>query len=213
MKAKILSSLYGTSCREVISVNYRLLQFLSLFIRCPMSVFNDTFRNLKASTWLAGGCASFMLIFAHAMRDFHKHPKICCIYFLFLHGKLIYIGKTVDLRSRMFSHGLKYLHDSMRYICCLPEKLDEYEKRLIKILKPITNNHYNKRNPNRAKVPYKAPKWAIYYDRLLSVENHLKSGDHVGLARVRTYQMEKKFKYYYRTYGYKGTILDTTIPL
>jgi len=149
------------------------------------------------------------------MRRFHRHPKICCIYFLFLKGKLIYIGQTKDLRARMTSHAFNYRHDSIRYIKCRPEKLEEYEKRLIKILKPLANGSYNTGNPNRIKLPYIDPKWAYHYDRFLMYSEVLDTGDHPWSKNTLKYRLlshKKKFQYYYKAHSYKGTFLDTTIP-
>lgn len=148
------------------------------------------------------------------MRDFHKHPKICCIYFLFLKGKLIYIGQTVDLRNRMCSHAFDYLYDSLRYICCQPDKLEEYEKRLIKILKPLANRTYNTANPNRIKIPYRVPKWAHHYNRILSFSDAIKTGNHPWRTSTLGWLLKEaktKFRYYYKAHGYKGTFMDTTI--
>lgn len=157
-------------------------------------------------------CKAFLMIFRSQMRRFHLYPKISCVYFLFLRGKLIYIGQTVDLRSRMMKHNYGYLADSLRYIPCRAEKLEEYEKRLIKILKPLSNQQYNK--PNYIKIPYKVPKWAHFYDRMMSFNEAIETGNHPWdkcSLKNHLHEAKKKFKYYYKTYGYKGTFLDTTI--
>lgn len=148
------------------------------------------------------------------MRRFLTYPKICCIYFLFTRGKLIYIGQTTDLRNRMLSHTFNYLHDSIRYIRCRPEKLEEYEKRLIKILKPLANQAFNTANASRVTLPYKEPKWARHYSRAMIFKEALETGNHpwnkVTLEGYMGYE-NKKFKYYYKAHGYKGTFLDQTI--
>lgn len=148
------------------------------------------------------------------VRHFNTLPKICCIYFLFIRGKLIYIGQTTDLRSRMSGHHFNYIYDSIRYIRCVPTKLKEYEKRLIKILKPLANWEHNFTNPNRIKrLPYRAPKWASHYDRMLIFSEAKKTGNHPwkdGLQWHLNHEKEK-FKYYYKAHGFKGTFLDPTM--
>jgi hypothetical protein len=111
-------------------------------------------------------------------------------------------------------HAFNYLYDSLRYIKCCPGKLEEYEKRLIKILKPLANQQFNTTNPNRITLPYEVPKWAHYYDRILSFTDAIETGDHPWSKATlggHLHTAKKKFKYYYKTHGYKGTFLDTTI--
>jgi len=61
-----------------------------------------------------------------------------CIYFLIKEGKVIYIGQTKDLKTRLHGHKSKK-YDSVRYIVCKPDMLNHYETRWIKKFLPVYN--------------------------------------------------------------------------
>lgn len=149
------------------------------------------------------------------MRNNAVYQKICCVYFLFLRGRLIYIGQTTDLIARMASHDHEHQHDSIRWIVCRREKLEEYEIRLIKILKPLANYAHNACNTSRVKLNYKKPKWLSFYKWIGRYTNALKTGSYRRLdpdtIRWHLKEAKAKFRYYYRTQGYKGTFLDESI--
>jgi len=60
------------------------------------------------------------------------------IYFLFLDKQLVYIGKTTNYPSRVMQHKDKHFN-RMRFIECDTKNLDNYERRLIKLFKPLFN--------------------------------------------------------------------------
>lgn len=62
-----------------------------------------------------------------------------CIYFLFLNGELVYIGKTINLQTRLVTHLRDKVFDSYRYIECPQDRLNHYELRWIKRFKPPLN--------------------------------------------------------------------------
>lgn len=70
------------------------------------------------------------------------------IYFLLQNGIPVYIGKTTKLVDRLFQHkGQLMDYDTLRFIACVPEMLDYYEKRWIKRFNPIENKtHTNREN-------------------------------------------------------------------
>lgn len=62
-----------------------------------------------------------------------------CVYFLMLNKAIIYIGQTVDLNARLVGHRRTKKFDDVRYIECVVDKLNYYEKRLINYFKPVLN--------------------------------------------------------------------------
>ncbi|HMG92370.1 MAG TPA: GIY-YIG nuclease family protein [Chryseolinea sp.] len=144
-------------------------------------------------------------------------PKICCVYFLFLKRQLIYIGQTTDFRKRMSGHEYQYLHDSVRWIECPKDKLEHYEKRLIKILKPLANYQFNRANPVRVKLSYKHPAWIRFYNLMNIYSKALESGRKYGpqnpdTTRYKLKEATREFKSRYKRNGYKGTFLDPLTP-
>jgi hypothetical protein len=80
----------------------------------------------------------------------HQSP---CVYFLRNKGKVVYVGKTINLRSRIASHINDKEFDSLSLIECEKQDMDRLEIEQIELLKPI----YNKKdNPD-----YKKPKQII----------------------------------------------------
>jgi hypothetical protein len=61
-------------------------------------------------------------------------------------GKVIYIGKTTNLLVRIEQYMSAFTFDDVRVIPCDVAKLDQYERRLIRLFKPRCNYHFN---PNR----------------------------------------------------------------
>lgn len=136
---------------------------------------------------------------------------------MFLKGELVYIGQTVNLRSRMFKHPLEFEHDCIRYIKCPKEKLKEYEKRLIKILGPKKNSHHQTPE-NKLKhmfhryYSYKTPYWMYFYESCTLIKAALKHRDFKYQSKedlehdleVKTLQ----FEHFYKKLGYKGTYLE-----
>lgn len=59
-----------------------------------------------------------------------KSVNLTGIYFLFRKGRLIYIGQTTNLHSRLSSHVQKK-YDYVRFIECDESQLNEYETRWI----------------------------------------------------------------------------------
>jgi hypothetical protein len=85
--------------------------------------------------------------------------RICCVYFLFRDGKLIYIGQSIDLHSRLISHLFTTKHfDSFRYIACSPESVVYYERRLIRYFKPMLNIQYSGNKPAEYYAPERPKK-------------------------------------------------------
>jgi hypothetical protein len=83
----------------------------------------------------------------HKVNDvLNTDHMICCVYFLLKKGVVVYIGMTHNLRSRITNHKSSLCHsrwfDSFRFIECDYEIVSDYEKRLIRIFKPIENRHH-----------------------------------------------------------------------
>jgi hypothetical protein len=174
------------------------------------SIMNGCERSAPAS--VADLCRHKTFDYVCFMRK-EERPKICCVYFLFLKKQLIYIGQTVDFRKRMSGHEYQYLHDSVRWIECPKDKLEHYEKRLIKILQPLANYQFNKKNRDRVKLTYKHPIWVNYWNRMNRISKGLESGrKDPDTTRYYLKQATREFKSRYKRQGYKGTFLDPLTP-
>lgn len=68
-----------------------------------------------------------------------KDMRFSGIYFLIKKGKVVYIGKSIDVLCRAFFGGHRIHFDSVRVIKCDPKRLSEYERRLIIIFRPKHN--------------------------------------------------------------------------
>jgi hypothetical protein len=138
--------------------------------------------------------------------------KICCIYFMFLHGSLVYIGQTKDLRKRIEDHNYSFQYDTLRWIECPATKLKEYEKRLIKILKPSWNDHHNTANPLRSldTISFKTPPWIYHLRQIGRLNNELKFNPRCDRReithKISVHQVE--YDYLYRRYGFRNSVLD-----
>lgn len=140
--------------------------------------------------------------------------KISCIYFMFLRGKLIYVGKTTNLHQRMGDHAYYSSHDCLRWIECPANKLSEYEVRCIKLLKPLYNVIFNKENPNKTTpIYFQMPKWWGAKILLEMYEFFIKTGhpeydkdelEHCCLMAKTECDFGR------RKYGYSGTYLEST---
>lgn len=65
------------------------------------------------------------------------------IYFLIRNRKIIYIGQSTDVMRRLREHCQSCWFTKFRVIECDYSRLDEYEKRLIKLFKPPLNTQHN----------------------------------------------------------------------
>lgn len=86
----------------------------------------------------------------HTIRDFHDAPSLCGVYQYWKDGQLLYIGKAVNLKSRLASHAQSAKldrkeaaiveGDTIRYTLCDTEfKALMLEAELIRTLKPPHN--------------------------------------------------------------------------
>jgi hypothetical protein len=86
------------------------------------------------------------------------YSKVCGIYFLVRDKKIIYVGQSIDVFSRISTHRNDKEFDSIAYVPCEPSLLDKMESLYIHVLSP----HLNGNMCNGAKL---AP---IALDKLLS---------------------------------------------
>lgn len=62
-----------------------------------------------------------------------------CIYFLTDDRKVVYIGQTANIKTRLAEHRKNKQFDSYRFIYCSFDKLNIYEERWINKFKPKYN--------------------------------------------------------------------------
>jgi hypothetical protein len=64
----------------------------------------------------------------------------CGVYFLIFADEVVYVGKSVELHSRVTMHHARWKQfDSYTYIPCAPESLDALERHYIRELQPRLN--------------------------------------------------------------------------
>lgn len=73
-----------------------------------------------------------------------KDAQVCGVYFMIRKGKIVYIGKSIDVFTRVFysNSSMKGKFDYVRIIPCSPDKLCSYEKRWIIKFRPKHNHAY-----------------------------------------------------------------------
>ena len=75
------------------------------------------------------------------IRNASRKPpeRLCGVYFLWMGDSLIYVGQSVDVLSRLLSHGLRGQFDSFTMIECPKEELADLETAYILLFKPPLN--------------------------------------------------------------------------
>lgn len=84
---------------------------------------------------------SFRVYTPKNKRDYENN-KVSAVYVLVKDDKVIYVGQSIDLFSRLDSHHYGF-GAQVYYIETLPEDLQKLEKKLIRKFSPIFNNGYD----------------------------------------------------------------------
>lgn len=114
--------------------------------------------------------------------------RICCVYFLYKEGVLIYIGQTINLAGRMQGHHFDGIrdYDLIKWIKCAPDQLRPLEKRMIRMFRP---NRNLKMNPDQ--VGHQ--RWEIKYGRIGLKGDRLKEYDElVKVWKEKNYSCDKR---------------------
>jgi len=74
--------------------------------------------------------------------------KICGIYFLLSEGKVMYVGQSTNLHTRLQQHQSRRKFDALSFIECDRHLLDELESRYIHALHPPWNGRGAKGTKN-----------------------------------------------------------------
>jgi hypothetical protein len=92
-------------------------------------------------------------------------PKRCGIYALFMDAEIVYIGQSVDVDSRVWTHYMQGAKKftSFTFIPCPPDRLDDTEKAYICAYHPLYNvtplfTVYRVKNLIKAMRKFGAPK-------------------------------------------------------
>jgi predicted GIY-YIG superfamily endonuclease len=147
----------------------------------------------------------------------YNHIPNSCLYFLFFRDALVYVGETKNLRNRLSNHHQEHQYTHVRWIACLDEKRKEYEKRLIRNLKPILNHTHNTENPNKKFSLFKPVPWIYSYSQMNLFKHYFENYDwcclKMGIDEVeylyKKWSLEFDFKY--RKSPLDGTILDGSL--
>jgi hypothetical protein len=70
----------------------------------------------------------------------------CGVYFLILEQKIVYVGQSTNVFSRIFTHAQTKTFDSYVYIPCDKEMLDKLESLYIHFLSPPLNGNLHNGN-------------------------------------------------------------------
>lgn len=90
----------------------------------------------EASAALTG---LYMLTEKQIVSAANRYKPCCGVYFLIKDNKVMYVGQSVDIHSRMRQHAKTRDFDSYTYIPCEPDSLDIYESLYIHALSPDWN--------------------------------------------------------------------------
>lgn len=75
-----------------------------------------------------------------------------CIYFLIDSGMVVYIGQTINIKTRLLEHRKNKQFDNHRVIYCSFNKLNFYEERWINKFKPKYNKLFTSRRTRDSKI-------------------------------------------------------------
>ena len=110
---------------NILEMNFEVLQMMELFSKSAMSLTNKT-----------------LLSEQEIVESASKWKKATGIYFLIKGSKVVYVGQSVHVYSRIASHHDKEF-DSFAYIPCDQELLDKLESLYIHVLKPERNGNHS----------------------------------------------------------------------
>lgn len=70
-----------------------------------------------------------------------SYGRICGVYFLRLHGKVVYVGQSVNILARVNQHvsAGRIDFNEVEYLRCSPDDLNDYEGFFIRFLRPVEN--------------------------------------------------------------------------
>ena len=110
---------------SILEKNFETLQRMELFSQSAMSLTNKT-----------------LLSEQEIVESASKWKKATGIYFLIKDSKVVYVGQSVHIYSRIASHYDKEF-DSFAYIPCDQELLDKLESLYIHVLRPERNGNHS----------------------------------------------------------------------
>ena len=74
-----------------------------------------------------------------SFQKYSLNENMQCVYFLYQKEKLVYIGKTKDLLSRLSYHKKNKIFDSYSFLKCETNEIDVIERILINKFLPFYN--------------------------------------------------------------------------
>lgn len=78
------------------------------------------------------------------LTDAIASPKCAGIYFLIKESKIVYIGQSINLLSRLGSHTKRIDFDKYTFVKCAKEHLNDVESALISRFNPEHNIHHRR---------------------------------------------------------------------
>lgn len=96
-----------------------------------------------------------------------------CVYFLVCGGRVVYVGQTVNLRTRVSDHADK-VFDSVFFIRCSSDEMNTLEHHWITKLKPELNIKFAEQKSRRDR------KGAIRFDTMIEAKRQLSRERGIG---------------------------------
>lgn len=119
--------------------------------------------------------------------------NICGIYFLYKKNKLVYIGQSISILSRIYSHLNKKSFDSFSYIECKRERLNHLEYLYIYHLNPLLNYQtFNKYRNVWLDKSRKKKKWTVQI-YIKGCPKHIGNFETAQEANVAAIRARKKY--------------------
>ena len=104
---------------------------------------------------------SFVLAFEDSFSiDITEHSQTRCgVYFLRKAGSIVYVGQSVNVYSRVAQHERDKDFDTVTFVPCQPEQLDDLEGFYIRLLCPPLNGYSSDKNKGKDNGAPKSKLW------------------------------------------------------
>lgn len=111
----------------------------------------------------------------------YKRQRVCGVYALLKNGKAIYVGRSINLESRLAEHSLHKNHDSVLFRECSVEESKTVERELIQELRPKQNVVHNPNCAARKKSETACYRLTVrlsweQYEKLVKIANRVGVG-------------------------------------
>lgn len=115
------------------------------------------------------------------------------VYFLCQTGKIIYVGKTINLSARIGWHSAEKKFDSVFYLPTQRKKLGSLERHFIRLFKPRMNGHTKKPIPKGLmQITFRLPKYIVKFLDTEKVRTRKSKANLIFEALIKAYPIQTK---------------------